>query len=478
MAAEAARASGEGAERDVNGSVQSHWLHDALEREGHPEPAPPLRGTEKVDVCVVGGGFTGLWTAIKLKEREPTITVAVVEKDICGSGASGRNSGFLMSWWSKYPSLKQRFGQEQALELCERSADAVTAIPEFCAEHGIDAEFRHGGWVWVATSSAQLGAWDTAVEVTEGDGANVFELLSAEEARARSGSPTAVGGVFERTVGTIQPALLARGLRRVALESGVKLFEGTRMTRIDSGAPVTLSVEGGSVIADNVVLAMNAWAARWPEVRRAIVVVGTDVIVTSPVPDVVGQSPWGEGTAVSDSHRLVNALRSTGDGRLEMSRGGAGLIFRGRLDAQYDGRSPRVAELVSHLRRMYPNLPDFQVAASWRGPIDYSIGGLPWFGPVGASGNVFVGVGYSGNGVGPAYLGASMLVEQLINGPDRRRALSSPPSRALPPEPARYVGGNIVRKAVARKEAREDEDKPPRKLDTWLAGLDPTSFVD
>ncbi|MFN8159808.1 MAG: FAD-dependent oxidoreductase [Solirubrobacterales bacterium] len=426
----------------------------------------------------MGGGYTGLWTAIHLKERDPALDVVVIERDICGGGASGRNSGFLMSWWSKYPTLRTVLGRERALHLCRQSADAVRKIPAFCGEHGIEAGVRHGGWLWLATSRAQVDSWARAVKATDRDGAGAFQVLSAEEARERSGSPVALGGVFEQTVATVQPAALARGLRRVALESGVQIFENSPMTALRRGSPVVVETGKGEITAEKVVIAMNAWAARLAEVRRAIVVVATDVMVTPPVPEFVSGVPWSLGTAISDSHRLVNVLRSTPDGRLEMSRGGGGIVFRGRLDKQYDGRSNRTAEMIAHLHRMYPELAGEGADLSWRGPIDYSLGGLPWFGPLGNSAEIFVGVGFSGNGVGPSYLGAALLAGQVLERGDADDVLRMPPRGSLPPEPARYVGGNLVRKAIARKEAREDSGRPPRRLDAWLAGLDPTGFVD
>ena len=138
-------------------ALRSLWLDEALAGE---EDAPRLEGEERTDVCIVGGGYTGLWTALRIKELDPAVDVALVEADVCGGGPSGRNGGFVLSWWAKFAKLEHLCGAEEAVRLARASADAVAAIGEFCREHGIDAHYRHDGWLWAATSAAQAGAWD------------------------------------------------------------------------------------------------------------------------------------------------------------------------------------------------------------------------------------------------------------------------------------------------------------------------------
>src|SRR5437763_1582033 len=177
------------------------------------------------DVCIVGGGFTGLWTALWLKEREPSLDVVMVEADVCGAGASGRNGGFVLSWWAKFLALERLCGAVEAVRLARASAAGVTEIGAFCAENSIDAHFRRAGWLWTATSPAQLGAWDDTLGRLEELGERPFVRLEPEEVARRAASPVHLAGVFEPTAATVHPALLARGLRRVALERGVRLFE-------------------------------------------------------------------------------------------------------------------------------------------------------------------------------------------------------------------------------------------------------------
>src|SRR5712692_10806117 len=199
--------------------MRSLWLEEALPGE---EDAPPLEGDERADVCIVGGGFTGLWTALQLKEREPSLDVALVEADVCGAGASGRNGGFVLSWWAKFAALEELCGTEEALRLARASAAAVSEIGAFCAENEIDAHFRPDGWLWTATSTAQIGAWEPTLARTASLGEGPFTRLEPEEVARRAASPMHLAGVFEASAATVHPARLARGLRRVAIERGVR----------------------------------------------------------------------------------------------------------------------------------------------------------------------------------------------------------------------------------------------------------------
>src|SRR5215218_8117938 len=166
--------------------LRSLWLREAL---GDVSGAPPLAGGATADVVILGGGFVGLWTAIELKQRDPACEVVVLERDVCGGGASGRNGGMVLSWWPKLSSLVARCGPEEAVRLGRESAAAVDAIGAFCATHGIDADFRKGGFLWTATTPAHVGVWDGVLAACEAHGVEAFERLPADEVARRSTSP-------------------------------------------------------------------------------------------------------------------------------------------------------------------------------------------------------------------------------------------------------------------------------------------------
>jgi putative aminophosphonate oxidoreductase len=463
-------------EPDSRKMVRSLWLQEALAGES---PAAPLREPVEADVCIVGGGFTGLWTAIHLKERDPAADVVLVERDVCGGGASGRNGGFVLSWWAKFCTLEQVCGTEEALRLAHASVAAVTEIGDFCRENGIDAHFRRDGWLWTATSRAQVGAWEPVLAALERLGESPFEQLDPAEVAARSGSPAHLAGVFERSAATVHPGLLARGLRRVAAERGVRIFEHSPMVGLDRTRPPRVRTAAGSVTAERVVLALNAWGANVKELRRILVVVASDVVATRPVPDLLRQLGWTNGLCIDDSRMLVNYYRTTIDGRIVFGKGGGALAFGGRVGSHFDGPTPRADEVAASLRQLYPAVADVPIDAAWLGPIDRSPLGLPFFVRVGGRDDILAGAGYSGNGVGPSFVGGRTLASLALGLDDEwaRAGLTRLPEGSFPPEPLRYVGGLALKAAIRRRERAEDAGHRPGRVSTWIAGFAPPGLV-
>jgi glycine/D-amino acid oxidase-like deaminating enzyme len=459
------------------GESSCFWIAQALRDD--PGEAAPLSEAMTADVCIVGGGYAGLWTAVHLKERSPDLDVVVIERRLCGTGASGRNEGFLMSWWSKFPTLIKFIGPELALELCHHTEAIVSSMAEFFEREGLDIHYRHSGWLWTATNRSQMDAWRPTLDKLAEFDQHPFAELSAAELAERAGSKRFIGGVHEASVATVQPAKLARALRTVARRRGVRIFERTEMTRLARGSPSVVHTRGGTVTSPVVVIAMNAWGARIRELRRRLVVISTDAFATRPLGERLAPA-LADGCGLTDSRRLIIGFRATRDGRIVASRSGGALTFGGRLGDRYEGPSPRVPEMLSYFRWTYPEFDDVGATTSWRGPVDYSVSGLPFIGPLGGVPGLFVAAGFSGNGVGPCYVAGQSLAAQILGGEDvlRGSALTKPQPGALPPEPLRYLGGRIVRAAIERKEAREDEGRRPGPVTAAVAQLDPTSFID
>ena len=392
--------------------------------------------------------------------------MVLLEADVCGGGASGRNGGFVLSWWHKFASLQKVCGTEEAVRLaraCERAVDELCA---FCSDHEIDAQYRREGWLWTATGPAQVGAWaGTAAAIDRACGAQPFVELSRDEVAERAGSPAHLAGVFEAVSATVQPALLARGLRRVALELGVDIYEHSRVTAVEP----RVRTDRGTVTAETVVVSTGAWGGRN---NRALAVVASDMVATEPLED----PPLASGISCSDSRLLVNYYRATRDGRLAFGTGGGALAFAGRVTNVFEGLSPRATEVEARLRAIYPQLRDAPVVRSWTGPIDRTAIGLPFFQ---REGNLVRGVGYSGVGVCQTLLGGRILASLALRRDDEWSGcgLVRDPYARFPPEPIRSVGGRLVRAAVDRKERREDEGKRPGWLTNRLAALAPPVFV-
>jgi putative aminophosphonate oxidoreductase len=463
--------------------MRSWWLAEAGGLDGEPagsepRPGPALEGDQRADICIVGGGYTGLWTALRIKEQAPDTDVVLVEADICGGGPSGRNGGFAMSFWHHFQGLEAACGSAEALRLSRASCDAVADIGSFCAEHGIDAHYKYDGWLWTATNPSQVGAWDGTVAAIERHGERPFHPVDPDELAVRTGSPRYIAGVFEPTSATVQPARLARGLLRVAREQGVRVFEGSPMIQLQRSTPPVVRTERGSVTSDRVVLALNAWTGQLRELRRAMVVVTSDIVITNPVPDELQRSGWSDGTSISDSRLMVHYSRTTNDGRIVLGKGGGRLAHGARIDASFTGPSPLEGQISAWLRYLYTFLAEGRMATSWTGPIDRTLDGLPFFTTLGRP-DLVCGAGYSGNGVGPSVMGGRILASLALGLDDEwsRCGLVRSPPPGLPPEPARFIGGTVVRAAVARKERAEDDGRPVAKLDRALARLAPAGLV-
>jgi len=456
---------------------RSYWLQEVA---GDAPDATPLRARAKADIAIVGGGYVGLWTAIRIKQSEPQCDVVILEQDICGGGASGRNGGFVLSWWPKLASLSKMFGTEEAIRVARRSEEAIAEIGEFCAAHAIDADYRQGGWLWAATSEAQRGAWDGLLDLCSRNGVDPFRRLDPAEVARRSGSTAHREGVFEGTAAIVQPARLARGLRRVALEMGVRIFERTKMQTFSRGRPVTIECDTGALLADTLVIATNAWAARIPELSRAIVVVSSEMVVTAPIPEELERIGWEPDLGITDSQLMVDYYRTTRDGRIAFGKGGSTLAFGGNIGGAFDRNPCRARQVTEDFRRYYPSLDHVPVTHDWSGPIDRTPNSVPLMGHLGGLEHIVYGVGWSGNGVGPSVIGGKVLAALALRAQNEwaDHPLVDRPATRFPPEPIRFLGGHIVRAAVERKERAEIRDRAPSWLSVKLASLAPAGIED
>ena len=439
-----------------------------------------LTGQDIADVAIIGGGFVGLWTALTIKELSPHSRVTIVEKDICGGGASGRNGGFAMTWWPKIASLLAFASVDEALFLAEASEHAIDEIEGFCREHHIDAHIQRSGWLWTATTDAQQDAWEATVRACEKVGAKPFERLSSSEVARRTGSPMHRAGVFERSNGTVQPANLVRGMKKVALAQGIRIYEHTAVQEISRSRPSTIRTSHGQIQADCVVLATNAWSAEISEIARLIVPVNSAIVVTDPIPERLKAIGWTGGESITDSQLMVGYYRTTRDGRIAYGKGTGALAKGGIIDSTFSHHAQSCQFAERDFRRAYPMLADVRLSHSWSGPIDRTYDSLPVFGTISGTEHIHYGVGWSGNGVAPSRLGGKILASMALRRDDEwtRCALLGRKARQFPPEPIRYLGGELVRNAVRRKEAREAEGLRPRRIDVALAGLAPSGLED
>src|SRR5581483_2207256 len=266
---------------------RSWWMEEALaQAELSGPPCPPLSGDLTADVVILGGGYTGMWSAYFLTERAPGIDVVLLEQDVCGGGPSGRNGGFVNGWWSGIGEMARRFGDADAMELCLAAGRSVEAIGAFCERHGVDAWFTPAGELQVASSPAQEERWGPTVSELRRLGVeDELVELTREEVRAICHSPVFRRGAFLREGATVQPARLARGLRRVLLERGVRIFESTPVRRFRPGPPAVAETLSGSVRAGEAILAVGSWGIHWRRFRPHLAVRGSYIVLTAPAPE-------------------------------------------------------------------------------------------------------------------------------------------------------------------------------------------------
>jgi glycine/D-amino acid oxidase-like deaminating enzyme len=445
-----------GAMAETVGSV--FWLEQALAQDNGPA-CPSLAGTVKADVCVVGGGFLGMWAALEVIEQAPDAKVVLIEAEGCGFGASGRNGGWVTSWHDELEDLVARFGVDRARWLAERSTWAIDRIAEVCADEGIDCHLRRAGGLWCATAPAQMGAWEGAIAAGVRVGRPGFvERLDPTELRMRTGSPVIVGGARLTDAAAVQPALLARGLRRVLLRRGVSIYERTPMLKLERGTPAVVQTPAGRVQASAVVLGLGAWAAGVRELRRAVVPVGSHIVVTEPIPERLAELGWTGGELLGDTRLLVHYAQVTRDGRIAFGRGGGAIGPAGRVLRSHFVDPRTVAVVAAGFRRWFPQLADVRLTHSWGGAVDRAPVHLPFVGTLGDHGNIHYATGFSGNGVGPSALLGRMVGRRALGLRDAytENAITNGPPSYLPPEPARILGGLAVRDAVQRAEGAEE----------------------
>jgi glycine/D-amino acid oxidase-like deaminating enzyme len=434
----------------------------------------PLAGDIASDVVVIGGGYTGMWTAWFLKERDPAIDVVLLEQETCGSGPSGRNGGFCYGFWEDLPNLTRRFGDAEGIRVAEVAQRSVDEIEAWCAEHDVDAWFARSGHLTVATSRAQDGAWRELVDEAErlGVADGRFEVLTASQVRARCDSPVFRGGLFQPPNATLQPARLALGLRRELARRGVRIHEASPATRFSAHGPVRVLTPGGSVSAEKGILAVGAWTAGLKRFRRSIVPRASTIVATEPVLDALTEIGWTGGEGLADWRTALRYFRTTRDGRIAFGAAGSAVGLGADIGPRmrYDGRA--VAALVRDVRRFFPTLRDVRFEAAWGGPVDVTGAHLPSFGTL-AGGAMHFGVGYTGGGVGPTHLGGKILAALALGMEDEHTALplvGTAPMR-FPPEPLLSIGANLTQRAIVRKDEAEDRERRVDPVTDFVAGL-------
>jgi glycine/D-amino acid oxidase-like deaminating enzyme len=450
------------------GGSRAPWLREALEHESSAAPAPPLDRDMRTDVAIVGGGYTGLWTAWHLLDRNPDLSITIVEQDICGGGPSGGNGGFVNSWWDEIGALVDRFGEAGALACARESAASVQAIGAWCAANGVDAHHRRAGMLTVSTALAHDGRvrGDADLAARLGDAAALTDL-DAEAVAARCRSPRFRGGSLMRDGATVHPGHLVRGLRAACIARGIRIFEGTRATGLSTeGDGVRVATPDGVLRAGHAVLAVNAWLAGWPQSADRVLAWSSYMVRSEPIGDLVERElGWTGGEAIVDARFSVHYLHVTRDGRIAIGAGGGRPGYRGRIGPSFEADVDAARRAAFAFRWFFPQLREVRLTDAWGGPIDVSSDHLPHVWSTGG-GRMHVAAGYSGNGVAPSHLLGRILAARVLGSdePLTRLPIVGRARLRFPPEPMRSVGARVLRAAMISREDAEEAGRRPGRL--------------
>ncbi|MFD8774669.1 NAD(P)/FAD-dependent oxidoreductase [Streptomyces sp. NPDC055817] len=445
----------------------SYWLDDP----GRPEARPALTGDERCDLLVVGGGYSGLWTALLAKERDPGRDVVLLEGQEVGWAASGRNGGFcaaslthgvangLARWPGEIGKLE---------ELGNRNLDA---IEDAVARYSIDCDFERTGELDVATEPHQVTELrEFHQELTEAGLAGGTELLDADTTREQVDSPTFLGALYDRRgVAMLHPAKLAWGLKQACLDLGVRIHEHTPALELSSsGAGTAVRTPYGRVFAQHVALGTNVFPSLVKRVRSYTVPVYDYALMTEPLTDEqLASIGWKNRQGLGDSANQFHYFRLSADNRILWGGYDAIYPYGGRVRAEYDHRPETYAKLAGQFFTCFPQLEGVRFSHAWGGAIDTCSRFSAFFGTA-HKGRVAYAAGYTGLGVGATRFGADVMLDLLSGERTERTELEMVRTKPLPfpPEPFAYTGIALTKWSLARA----DDNGGRRNL--WLKAMD------
>ncbi|PKQ31827.1 MAG: FAD-dependent oxidoreductase [Actinobacteria bacterium HGW-Actinobacteria-2] len=449
-----------------NGQVSFWW-----QQLGLPQARPALPGSMDADVCIVGAGFTGLWTAYYLKKAQPDARVVILEARFAGYGASGRNGGWCVN---SITGGRERYlashGRQAVIDFQQAMNDTVDEVIGVAATEGIDAGIRKGGEFIVAYNAAQAGRMRAFhAEESEWPGTDV-ELLGADQAAERIAVAGAVGATWQPHCARVNPAKLVSGLAAVVERLGVQLFEGTPVTEITAGQART---EQGVVRAPVVIRATEGFTANIRSEHRTWLPMNSSMIVTEPLPaSIWDQIGWHGAETLGDYAHVYMYAQRTADDRIAF--GGRGIPYRygSRVDADGLTQQATIDSLTALLRRFFPATAETGIDHAWSGVL-----GVPrdWAATVGLDHRTGLGWagGYVGTGVATTNLAGRTLADLILQ---RDTSLTRLPwvgrrVRKWEPEPLRWLGVQAIYAGYRAGDRQEQNGRPTTAPIAKLADL-------
>ncbi|WP_415951424.1 NAD(P)/FAD-dependent oxidoreductase [Streptomyces sp. KLOTTS4A1] len=448
-----------------------YWLDDP----GRPDPQPALTGDEQCDLLVVGGGYSGLWTALIAKERDPGRDVVLVESRSIGWAASGRNGGFCAASLTHGTANGLARWPAEIAKLEELGARNLDAIEEAVGRYGIDCDFERTGEIDVATEPYQLAELREAYEDLRANGLDEgVRLMDADEVRAEIDSPTFLGGLHDtRGVAMLHPAKLAWGLARACRELGVRIYESTPATDLaPSGSGMAVRTPYGRIRARRVALGTNVFPSLVKRLRPYTVPVYDYALMTEPLSEEqLASIGWRGRQGLSDTANQFHYFRLSADHRILW--GGYDAVYRygGKVRAEYDQRPETFAKLAEQFFTCFPQLAGLRFSHAWGGAIDTCTRFSAFYGTA-HRGRVAYAAGFTGLGVGATRFGADVMLDLLAGERTERTELEMVRTKPLPfpPEPFAWTGIELTRRSLVRADRNEG------RRNAWLKVMDRLGF--
>ncbi len=428
---------------------RSYWLESL----GKIEPNPSLKGEEKADIAIIGGGFTGLSTGYHLKKYDKSVDVKLLEAEICGYGASGRNGGFNMTLFGLTPSLtKTFFGVEKGKEARKFMEEAVDYLAGFIRENNIDCDYEGSGYLLVATNKSQIKRLEHELEVAremEFDGVEVWDRNKLEK---EFKTDKFLLGWFEARCGILHPAKWVRALKEKVEEEGVKIYEYSPVLEFEKrknppdGYNFKIKTPDGILYAKRIVFATNAYSILLSKLYRYQTPAFTRIVMTEPLTDEQMESiGWKNRAGIEDARDLIHYYRLTKDNRIVLGGRDVGITYGRNIEKDLDERN--FEELKQYLFWVFPQLKGIKFTHQWGGPVSITLDMAPVIGYLGKDKNAVFAFGYIGHGVSATFNTGRTLAELLLGMDTDRTRLFFVGRKVFPfpPEPFRYVLSQAIR---------------------------------
>jgi glycine/D-amino acid oxidase-like deaminating enzyme len=412
---------------------------------------PSLTDELRTDIAIIGAGFTGLWTSLFLKELDPTVDVTIVEKHFAGYGGSGRNGGILGETIDHSHQLAiQHFGRDEAKKLAEIGRNNIAEMQQFFVQHQLDCDYEPTGRLLVALSESQLEDCKRAIESAKELGITTHQLLNADQMQAQIRSPLYCGGIFSTEGGILNPIKLIDGLKRIALQQGVHIYENSAVTDLKQGQ---IQTEKGIVKSTKIILATDVYSHfLFPKLLRHFMPLYDYILVSEPLTQSQFEKiGWKNRQGVTDARTFFNYYRLTRDNRILWGTSEAKYYPPNSVSPSHDHSETHYQALRENFVTHFPQLSELRFEFQWGGAIASTTRLTPFFGNI-HNGQTLYALGYTGHGIGSTRVAAKILAHQALNRSNHLLSLSMVRNKPFPypPEPMRRVAVDRVTKALRR----------------------------